>query len=105
LAARRRIAAEFADVFARGIDLLFTPTTPTTAFKAGEKINNPVSMYQSDAFVCPANLAQVPAVSLPIGKANGLPVGGQLIGPKFAEAMMLGAASLLEKQVDAKREF
>ena len=100
-----RIAAEFADVFAGGIDLLFTPTTPTTAFKAGEKLSNPVAMYQSDVFVCPANLAKVPAVSLPIGKVNGLPVGGQLIGPRFGEATMLGAAHLLEGRLDSTREF
>jgi len=105
VAARRRISAELSAVFADGIDMLFTPTTPTTAFRAGEKLDDPVAMYQSDAFVCPANLAQVPAVSVPIGMANGLPVGGQFIAPKFGEARMIGAAGLLEKNIDRAREF
>ncbi len=105
VATRRRIAAEFAEVFPSGIDLLFTPTTPTTAFKAGEKLHNPVAMYQSDVFVCPANLAQLPAMSLPIGNVNGLPVGGQFIGPKFGDATMLAVAGLLEKRLDNTREL
>lgn len=105
VAARRRIAAEFSSLFAGGIDLLFTPTTPTTAFKAGEKLDDPVAMYQADAFVCPANLAELPAASVPIGQASGLPVGGQFIAPWFDEANMLGAAGLLEKHVDRARDF
>jgi aspartyl-tRNA(Asn)/glutamyl-tRNA(Gln) amidotransferase subunit A len=62
-------------------------------------------MYQADAFVCPANLAQLPAASVPIGQASGLPVGGQFIAPWFDEANMLGAAGLLEKHVDRARDF
>jgi aspartyl-tRNA(Asn)/glutamyl-tRNA(Gln) amidotransferase subunit A len=103
--ARSRIAEDFTEVFSSGVDLLFTPTTPTTAFGAGEKALDPVAMYQSDVFVCPANLARVPAMSLPIGRANGLPVGGQLIGPMFGEAKMLGAAGTLETLLDGDREI
>jgi len=105
VAARQRIADEFSRVFSDGIDLLFTPTAPTTAFRAGEKLNDPVAMYRADAFVCPANLARVPAVSLPIGRASGLPIGGQLMAPVFGESTMLGAASLLEDRVDSMQEF
>jgi aspartyl-tRNA(Asn)/glutamyl-tRNA(Gln) amidotransferase subunit A len=87
-----------------GVDLLFTPTTPTTAFKAGEKSDNPVSMYLADIFVCTANLAQVPAISVPIGRSNGLPIGGQFIAPHFEEARMIDAARHLERRVHATQE-
>ncbi len=105
LAARRRITAEFTDVFADGVDVLFTPTAPTTAFKAGEKLHDPVAMYKTDAFVCPANLALVPALSLPIGNSHGLPIGGQFIAPRFDEAKLIAIASLLENNMDCSREF
>jgi aspartyl-tRNA(Asn)/glutamyl-tRNA(Gln) amidotransferase subunit A len=99
-AARRRIAEDFTRVFSTGVDLLFTPTTPTPAFKAGEKTADPVQMYLADVFVCPASLAGVPAMSLPIGRDAGLPLGGQLIAPDFGEAEMIAAARLLESVVD-----
>lgn len=102
--ARSLIASDFDHVFAAGIDLLFTPTTPSVAFRAGEHVRDPVSMYLSDAFVCPSNLAGLPAVSVPIGERGGLPVGGQLIAPAFEEAKMLGAAHILESMVDASGE-
>jgi aspartyl-tRNA(Asn)/glutamyl-tRNA(Gln) amidotransferase subunit A len=105
VAARARIADDFRDVFERGVDLLYAPTTPTTAFRAGERIDDPVSMYRSDAFVCPANLAGLPAVSVPVGRARGLPVGAQFIAPKFAEARMLAVASVLERLVDREQEL
>jgi aspartyl-tRNA(Asn)/glutamyl-tRNA(Gln) amidotransferase subunit A len=93
---RGLITRDFANVFADGVDLLFTPTTPTTAFRLGE-ISDPYEMYLSDIFTVTANLAGVPAMSLPIGRANGLPVGGQLIAPHFGEAKMFEAASALEQ--------
>ena len=105
LAARRSVAGDFSRVFAGGVDVLFTPTAPTTAFKAGEKLHDPVAMYQADAFVCPANLALVPAISVPVGKTHGLPVGGQFIAPRFEEARMIAAASLLERNINRTREF
>jgi aspartyl-tRNA(Asn)/glutamyl-tRNA(Gln) amidotransferase subunit A len=92
---RALIAKDFADVFASGVDLLFTPTTPTTAFKLGG-VAEPYEMYLSDIFTVTANLAGVPAMSLPIGRAGGLPVGGQIIAPHFGEAAMLAAAFALE---------
>ncbi|HSE54075.1 MAG TPA: amidase family protein, partial [Gemmatimonadales bacterium] len=103
-AARRQITDDFSAVFGGGVDLLFTPTTPTTAFKAGEKTADPVAMYLADVFVCPASLAGLPAMSLPIGRSEGLPVGGQLIAPPFAEARMLAAAARLEAVLDPMAE-
>jgi aspartyl-tRNA(Asn)/glutamyl-tRNA(Gln) amidotransferase subunit A len=98
-AARRRITSDFAEVFAAGVDCLFMPTTPTTAFRAGERLQDPVTMYRADVFVCAANLAGIPAVSLPIGSANGLPIGGQLMAPAFEEAALLETAHVLEQAV------
>ncbi len=103
-AVRARIAADFTDVFATGVDFLFTPTTPTPAFKAGEKIADPVAMYLADIFVCSANLAGIPAVSIPIGRFEGLPLGGQLMAPHFEEAAMLAAAATLERHLDGTKE-
>ena len=68
------------------------PTTPTPAFRAGEKTADPVAMYLADIFVCSMNLAGLPAVSLPIGRDQGLPIGGQLVAPAFEEARMLSAS-------------
>jgi len=101
---RALITRDFADVFAGGVDLLFTPTTPTPAFKLGA-ISDPYEMYLSDIFTVTANLAGVPAMSLPIGRANGLPVGGQIIAPHFCEDRMFGAAFALERALggDAHR--
>lgn len=105
VAARSRIGRDFQTVFENGVDLLVTPTTPTTAFRAGDKVDDPVSMYLSDAFVCPTNLAGLPAVSVPVGRAGGLPVAAQLIAPMFAEARMLAVAAAFERLVDRDREF
>ena len=103
-AARRSIASDFTAVFAEGVDLLFTPTAPTTAFRAGEKLGDPVQMYLADIFVAPASLAGLPAMSVPIGRSEGLPVGGQLIGPEMGEAAMIAAGRVLEASVDATGE-
>ena len=65
--------------------VLFTPTTPTPAFPLGA-ISDPYEMYLSDIFTATANLAGMPAMSLPIGRVDGLPVGGQLLAPHFDEA-------------------
>jgi aspartyl-tRNA(Asn)/glutamyl-tRNA(Gln) amidotransferase subunit A len=89
------IAKDFADVFSDGVDVLFTPTTPTPAFRLGA-ISDPFEMYLSDIFTVTANLAGIPALSLPIGRTNGLPVGGQIIAPHFCESRMFAAAFALE---------
>jgi aspartyl-tRNA(Asn)/glutamyl-tRNA(Gln) amidotransferase subunit A len=92
---RGLIADDFRAVFATGVDALFTPTTPTTAFPIGAKAD-PYEMYLSDIFTATANLAGVPAMSLPIGRVDGLPVGGQLISCHFQEHAMFAAAYALE---------
>lgn len=102
--ARGLIAKDFDNLFRSGVDLLFTPTTPTTAFKSGEKIKDPVAMYLSDVFVCPCNLAGIPGLSLPVGRSNGLPIGGQLIAAPFDEARMIRAAAIIEREIDATDE-
>jgi aspartyl-tRNA(Asn)/glutamyl-tRNA(Gln) amidotransferase subunit A len=101
---RALIAADFNRAFASGVDLLLTPTTPTPAFKAGEKTEDPVSMYLADIFVCAVNLAGLPAVSIPVGRSEGLPVGAQLIAPYFEEERLLAAASAIEGVMPAEAE-
>ena len=101
---RALLAQDFRNVFASGVDMLLTPTTPTPAFKAGEKTDDPVAMYLADIFTCSLNLAALPAMSLPVGRSNGLPVGAQLIAPMMGEARMLSVAAALEGVIDAGAE-
>ena len=101
---RARIRGDFQQVFASGVHALFTPTTPTPAFKFGENTADPVAMYLSDVFVCTANLAQICALSLPIGRDQGLPLGGQLLGAEEGEATIIRIAQALERVVDAAAE-
>jgi aspartyl-tRNA(Asn)/glutamyl-tRNA(Gln) amidotransferase subunit A len=97
---RALIARDFTEVFDSGVHVLFTPTTPTPAFELGAK-SDPYEMYLSDIFTCTANLAGVPALSLPIGRVDGLPVGGQLIAGHFDERQMFAAAHALERRLGA----
>ena len=101
---RSLIAEDFRRVFSDGIDVLLAPTTPTPAFKAGEKTSDPVAMYLADIFVCPANLAGIPAVSLPAGRTEGLPVGVQLMAPAGQDERMLEIALALESRLDPVAE-
>jgi aspartyl-tRNA(Asn)/glutamyl-tRNA(Gln) amidotransferase subunit A len=96
---RTRIREDFDRVFAAGVDVLFTPTTPTPAFHIGEKVADPYAMYLSDIFTVTANLAALPAVSVPIGTVGGLPVGGQFLAPRWREDMMLRVAAALERSL------
>ena len=100
-AVRTLITREFSHVFASGVDLLFTPTAPTTAFRLGE-VSDPYEMYLSDIFTVTANLAGIPAMSQPIGRVNGLPVGGQFMAPHFGEATMVRVAATLEAALGAE---
>jgi len=100
-AVRRLITNDFAQVFASGVHVLLTPTTPTTAFKLGA-VSDPYEMYLSDIFTVTANLAGVPAMSQPIGRIAGLPVGGQLIANHFDEQTMLRVAYALEHALGAE---
>jgi len=93
---RTLIRRDFLNAF-KECDVLLTPTTPTTAFRLGEKTDDPLQMYLSDIFTVSVNLAGLPGLSLPHGKdAKGLPIGVQLIGKPFGEAEVLRMARLLE---------
>jgi aspartyl-tRNA(Asn)/glutamyl-tRNA(Gln) amidotransferase subunit A len=92
---RTLIAQDFREAFDSGVHLLFTPTTPSVAFEFGAK-SDPYEMYLNDIFTATANLAGVPAISVPIGDIEGLPVGGQLIARHFDEQMMFRGAFALE---------
>lgn len=93
---RRLIQKDFFDAFA-GVDVIVMPTSPTTAFKIGERADDPLTMYLSDIYTVSANLAGVPAISVPCGTVDGLPVGVQFIGKQFDEATILNAAYALEQ--------
>jgi aspartyl-tRNA(Asn)/glutamyl-tRNA(Gln) amidotransferase subunit A len=94
-AVRTLIAEDFRSVFAAGVHAIFTPTTPTPAFPIGA-ISDPYEMYLNDIFTVTANLAGVPAISVPIGRVRRLPVGGQIITAHFDEYTMFRVAYALE---------
>jgi aspartyl-tRNA(Asn)/glutamyl-tRNA(Gln) amidotransferase subunit A len=96
---RRLIADDFRRAFAE-CDVIAGPTTPTTAFRLGEKADDPVQMYLDDIFTVPVNLAGLPAMSIPCGFVDGLPVGLQLIGNYFAEARLIGTADAYQQLTD-----
>jgi len=94
---RALILKDFTDVF-RGVDALLTPTAPSAAFAQGEKMDDPVQMYLNDLFTVPADLAGVPAASVPAGlDANGLPLGLQVIGKPFDEETVFAVSAALEQ--------
>jgi aspartyl-tRNA(Asn)/glutamyl-tRNA(Gln) amidotransferase subunit A len=95
---QKLIQNEFNKSF-KDYDLLISPTTPSVAFKFGEKTNDPLSMYLSDIFTVPANIAGLPAISLPIWGKNKLPYGFQIMAPAFQEEKLLGASMLFEQVV------
>jgi aspartyl-tRNA(Asn)/glutamyl-tRNA(Gln) amidotransferase subunit A len=96
---RTLIRREFDHAFEK-YDALVTPTSPTVPFKIGEKLDDPVQMYLSDVCTLPINIAGVPAVSIPAGFGNGLPIGMQLIGKPFGEETILKAAYAYEQATD-----
>ena len=100
-AVRRLITEDFRNVFRVGVHALFTPTTPSPAFPIGQ-VTDPYEMYLNDIFTCPPNLSGNPAISVPIGKVRGLPVGGQIIAPQFGEQAMFRVAFALEKALGAE---
>jgi aspartyl-tRNA(Asn)/glutamyl-tRNA(Gln) amidotransferase subunit A len=96
VALRGIIGRELEDIL-QHYDAIITPTTPTPAFGIGEKVNDPVSMYLSDLFTVPANIAHHPALSVPSGKNSaGLPFGVQFIGPRFGEAVLFALGKTIE---------
>lgn len=92
---RALITQDFERVFAEGVHVLFTPTAPTPAFRIGE-LSDPYDMYLSDIYTVTANLAGIPAMSQPIGRVEGLPVGGQFMAARYDESTMFKAAAALE---------
>jgi aspartyl-tRNA(Asn)/glutamyl-tRNA(Gln) amidotransferase subunit A len=98
---RTLIAEEFRRTFAAGVDLIFTPTTPSVAFKHGAK-SDPYEMYLSDIFTVTANLAGIPGASVPIGRLDGLPVGGQFLAAHFDEMAMFRGAYALERALGSE---
>lgn len=96
---QRLISAEFDDAFKK-CDVILTPTTPYTAFALGEKVSDPIAMYAADICTVTVNIAGLPAISVPVGlDAKGLPIGMQLIGPKFSESKLLATAKCYETSV------
>jgi aspartyl-tRNA(Asn)/glutamyl-tRNA(Gln) amidotransferase subunit A len=95
---RTVISREFAAAFER-FDLLVSPTSPTVAFKLGEKTENPLAMYLADVLTIPPNMAGLPGLSIPCGLSESLPVGLQLIGPQFSENTLFRAGHALEQAI------
>ncbi|SEH43134.1 aspartyl/glutamyl-tRNA(Asn/Gln) amidotransferase subunit A [Halopenitus malekzadehii] len=94
--ARAWVRSDFDDAFA-DVDVIASPTMPVLPFELGEGIDDPMTMYLADANTTPVNLANLPAISIPAGTAEGLPVGLQLIGPQFGEETIVRAASAVEE--------
>ena len=98
--ARTLITRDFERAFA-DVDVIAAPTTPTTAFRAGAHADDPLAMYLEDVFTLPANLAGVPGISFPVGfDGQGLPIGLQLIAPRFREDVLLRAAHVYQQATD-----
>ena len=96
---RRLVANDFTEAF-KSVDLVLSPTTPDTSFKAGEKSDDPIEMYLQDIFTIPANLAGLPGISFPCGNHEGLPLGVQLVGNSLKEAQLFQAAHQFQEATD-----
>ena len=101
---RSLIAADFRQAFTKA-DILVGPTSPTTAFDLGAKVDDPVTMYLNDIYTISSNLSGNPAMSVPCGFVGGLPVGLQLIGPHFGESRLLSAAHAYQRETDFHRRL
>ncbi len=95
---RSLIKKDFTDAF-KEVDIIVTPTTPELPFKLGDKKEDPLKMYLSDIFTANINLAGLPALNLPVGSVNSLPVGLQVIAPLFREEKIIEAAYALEQSL------
>jgi aspartyl-tRNA(Asn)/glutamyl-tRNA(Gln) amidotransferase subunit A len=96
---RRLISEDFQQAFTQ-VDVLLAPTSPTPAFAKNQLTDDHVAMYQQDLFTVPTSLAGLPAMSLPCGFSNGLPMGMQLIAPAFREDLLLELAAQYQRQTD-----
>jgi aspartyl-tRNA(Asn)/glutamyl-tRNA(Gln) amidotransferase subunit A len=101
---RRLIADDFARAF-KEVDVLMGPTSPTPAFDLGAKVDDPITMYLNDIYTIGANLAGLPAMSIPCGFAGELPIGLQIIGSHFAEARLLNVAHAYQRETDWHRRM
>jgi aspartyl-tRNA(Asn)/glutamyl-tRNA(Gln) amidotransferase subunit A len=95
---RTLVIRDFDEAFGR-FDVIVGPTSPTVAFPIGEKANDPLAMYLCDLFTIPADLSGMPAISVPCGLSEGLPVGFQIIGPLLGESIVFQVAAALEQAV------
>ena len=96
---RQLISQDFARAF-DDVDIIVGPTTPTPAFNIGQKTEDPIQMYLNDIYTIGANLAGLPALSIPCGFVENLPVGLQLIGPHLGEEVLLKAGHYYQKETD-----
>lgn len=96
---RTLIKKDFDDAFTQ-VDVIVVPSSPTLPFKIGEKLNDPLAMYLSDIFLCPVNIAGVPALNVPCGFIEDLPVGIQLIGPQWSEEKLFSIGSAYERHTN-----
>jgi aspartyl-tRNA(Asn)/glutamyl-tRNA(Gln) amidotransferase subunit A len=102
---RRLIKNDFDDAY-KVVDAILTPSTPSSAFKIGEKKDDPISMYLNDIFTVPVNLAGLPAISIPAGHdAKDYPLGLQIIGKAFAEQEILNIAYAMEEKIEFKNKI
>ena len=101
---RRLIADDFERAF-KDVDVLMGPTSPTPAFDLGAKVDDPITMYLNDIYTIGANLAGLPAMSIPCGFLGGLPVGLQIIGPHFAEAKLLNVAHRFQQETQWHKQI
>ncbi|HEX9251181.1 MAG TPA: amidase family protein, partial [Ignavibacteriaceae bacterium] len=98
---RRLIKEDFDNAF-KQVDLLITPTTPTAAFKIGEKSDDPLQMYLSDIYTTSANLAGIPGMSIPIGKnSENLPIGLQILSQQFEEEKIFQLAKHIQDEISS----
>ena len=102
---RKLIKNDFDEAYKK-VDAILTPSTPSAAFKIGEKTNDPVSMYLNDIFTVPVNLAGLPAISIPAGVDDkGYPLGLQIIGKAFDEQIILNIAYAMEEKIEFKNKI
>lgn len=95
---RTLVCEDFKKIFsssANGVDVIITPTTPTLAFKIGKNSTDPLAMYLSDVYTVSANIAGIPAISVPIKPVDNLPVGLQIMGPMWSEELILQTAKII----------
>jgi aspartyl-tRNA(Asn)/glutamyl-tRNA(Gln) amidotransferase subunit A len=100
---RTLLVRDFKEAFGK-CEVIVSPTSPTTAFKLGEKLHDPIEMYLSDYFTIPVNMAGLPAISIPCGfDSRGLPIGVQIIGDLLQEERILQVAYALERTLDLEK--